>query len=218
MNGRNKLTIVLLIMILSGVTIAVMITIKEFNLIVSDIQDFRENPFTWQNPEFDSTLLLYVDGNIAEDLPIVQGTSLEASTPPYQVLHMYLIITALKMKSKSQDVLIDLFDSPRILDLKAINNTIDLFASFSLPEGQYSAVHFYYDREIITETSQGNRTFSAEGSDFFAIPFYQSKNNNTQTNLVMRKGKVSGLLLSFQMQIGWQQQTISPQIFGYLSF
>ncbi|MCG3221603.1 MAG: hypothetical protein H7641_09515 [Candidatus Heimdallarchaeota archaeon] len=218
MNGRNKITLILLIMMLSGATVAVMITVKDFSLIVSDIQDFRDNPFNWPDSRYDGTLLLYVDGDISENASIDQGITLETSMPPYQVLHMYLIITALKMKSKGQDILIDLIDSPKIIDLKAINNTIDLFASFSLPEGEYSAVHFYYDREIVTETSQGNRTFDAQGSDFFSIPLYQNKNNITESDLIIRRNKVSGLLLSFQMQIRWQQQIIYPHIFGYLSF
>ena len=218
MNGRNKITLILLIAMLSGATVAVMITVKDFSLIISDIQDFGNNPFNWPDSRYDGTLLLYVDGDVSENASIDQGITLEAAMPSYQVLHMYLIITALKMKSKGEDVLIDLFDNPRIIDLKAINNTIDLFASFSLPEGEYSAIHFYYDREIVTETSQGNRTFNAQGSDFFSIAFYQNKNNNTASDLIMRRNKVSGLLLSFNMQIRWQQQIIFPHIFGYLSF
>ncbi|MHA2309715.1 MAG: hypothetical protein ACXABJ_10585, partial [Candidatus Heimdallarchaeaceae archaeon] len=119
---------------------------------------------------------------------------------------------------KGQDILIDLIDNPKILDLKAINNTIDLFASFSLQEGEYSAIHFYYDSEIVAETSQGNKTFDVQGNDFFTIPFYQNKHNNAESNLLMRRNKVSGLLLSFKMQIRWQQQIIYPHVFGYLSF
>ncbi|NPD88278.1 MAG: hypothetical protein HGN29_06125 [Asgard group archaeon] len=218
MNGRNKITLILLIMMLSGATVAVMITVKDFGLIISDIQDFREYPFDWQDSRYDGTLLLYVDGDISENASLEQVITLETSMPSYQVLHMYLIITALRMKSKSQGILIDLIDNPRVIDLKSINNTVDLFASFPLPEGEYSAVHFYYDKEIITETSLGNKTFSAQGSNFFTVTFYQNKNNNTESDLRIRRNKVSGLLLSFQMQIRWQQQIIFPHIFGYLSF
>lgn len=218
MNGRNKITLILLIMMISGATVAALITVKDFSLIVSDIQDFRDNPFDWTDSRYDGTLLLYVDGDISENASTEQGTTLESSMPSYQILHMYLIITALKMKSKGQDILIDLIGNPKIIDLKAINNTIDLYASFSLPEGEYSAIHFYYDREIVAETSQGNKTFDVQGSDFFTIPFYQNKNNNSESNLIIRRNKVSGLLLSFKMQIRWQQQIIFPHIFGYLSF
>lgn len=217
MNGRNKMSVILIGVILSSVVVATIITIKDYDLIISDIQDFRDNPFSWQDSRFDGTLLLYVDGDISENASLDPIISFE-SMPPYQILHMYLIITALKMKAKGEEIIIDLFDEPRVLDLKTINNTIDLFASFSLPEGQYSAIHFYYEREIVTETSIGNRTFNAQGSDFFTIPFYQSKNNNTESDLIMRRNKISGLLLSFKMQMRWQQQIIFPQIFGYLSF
>jgi hypothetical protein len=203
---------------ISGATVAALITVKDYSLIVSDIQDFRENPFNWTDSIYDGTLLLYVDGDISENASTDPEISLESSMPSYQVLHMYLIITALKMKSKGQDILIDLIDNPKILDLKAINNTIDLFASFSLQEGEYSAIHFYYDSEIVAETSQGNKTFDVQGNDFFTIPFYQNKHNNAESNLLMRRNKVSGLLLSFKMQIRWQQQIIYPHVFGYLSF
>ena len=218
MNGRNKMSLILLGIIISGVAVATILTIKDFDFIVSDIQDFRDNPFSWQDSRFDGTLLLYVDGDISENASITPAISFESSMPPYQILHMYLTITALKMKSKGEEIIIDLFDEPRVIDLKAINNTIDLFASFSIPEGQYSAIHFYYEREIITETSIGNRTFNAQDSDFFTVPFYQSKNNITEADLVMRRNKVTGLLLSFQMQVRWQQQIVFPHIFGYLSF
>lgn len=218
MNGRNKVSLILLGLILSGVAVATIITIKDFDLIISDIQDFRDNPFSWKDSRFDGTLLLYVDGDISENATVDPIFSLDAAMPLYQILHMYLIITALKVKTKGQEIIIDLFDEPRVLDLKAINNTIDLFASFSLPEGQYSSIHFYYEREIITETSIGNRTFEAQGSDFFTVPFLQSKNNNTESDLVMRRNKVTGLLLSFQMEMRWQQQIVFPHIFGYLSF
>jgi len=146
MNGRNKITLALLIMILSGAAVAVLITVEDFDLIISDIQDFGKDPFTWDGTIYEGTLLLYVDGDISENVSLEQTVVLESSMPTYQVYHMYLTINALKMKSKGEDVIIDLFDNPKILDLKTINNTIDLFDSISVPEGKYSAVHFFYDR------------------------------------------------------------------------
>ena len=102
--------------------------------------------------------------------------------------------------------------------MKALNHTIDLFDAFVIPEGDYSAMHFYYEREIIAETDIGNKTFNAEGSDFFAISFFQNKDSNTPTDLQINKNEETELLLTLQMQIKWQQQTMFPHLFGYLDF
>jgi hypothetical protein len=79
-------------------------------------------------------------------------------------------------------------------------------------------LHFYYEREIIAETDIGNKTFNAQGSDFFQIPFFTSTNNNTPANLQINKDEETELLLTLQMQIRWQQQIMVPHLFGYLDF
>ncbi|MCK4896090.1 MAG: hypothetical protein KAS47_04730, partial [Candidatus Heimdallarchaeota archaeon] len=63
-----------------------------------------------------------------------------------------------------------------------------------------------------------NKTFNAEGSDFFTIPFFPSKNSNTPTDLEINKNEETELLLTLQMQIRWQQQIMFPHLFGYLDF
>lgn len=221
MHKRNQLTIIISTIIISSAIIAGLITVKDSNTIISDFQNFVDNPFTWEPPEIEDqgNLHLYITSDMYEnDSAVLLLDGIKLVPLPYEIYHVYLIIDKILIKQKGTNTLIDLVDEPITIDLKAINNTIDLFNAFILPEGQYSALHFYYERKISVETDIGNKTFSAEGSDFFAIPFFPNKNNNTPTDLQINKNEETELLLTLQMQIKWQQQTMFPHFFGYLDF
>jgi hypothetical protein len=216
MNGRDKITIVMIVLILSGIPIATLITIKDYDQIISQFNDFINDPFSW-NEINEGTLRLYFSGyTVDNSSPILSLIS--ESTPPYDVYSLSLIVNYITIRVQGESTVLDLIQEPIIIDLKALNNTIELFDAIDIPEGVYSAVHFYYDSEIIADTSQGNKTFNAQGNKFFVIPFFQSMTNNTQAQLRINNQQETDLLLSFQMQIRWQTNIIFPHIFGYLSF
>ncbi len=221
MHKRNQLTIVIATIIISSAIIAGLITIKDSDTIISDFQNFVDNPFTWEPPTIpdQGNLHLYITSDMYEnESAVLPLDGIKLVPPSYEIYHIYLIIDKILIRQKGTNTLIDLVDEPITIDLKAINNTIDLFDAFIIPEGQYSALHFYYEREIIAETNVGNKTFSAEGSDFFSIPFFPNSNNNTATDLQINKNEETELLLTLQMQITWQQQIMFPHFFGYLDF
>ncbi len=216
MNGRDKITIVMVLLILSGIPIATLITVRDYNQIITQFNDFINDPFEW-NEINEGTLKLYFSGyTVDNSSPILSLTS--ESTPPYDVYNLLLYVNYITIRVQGESTVIDLIQEPIIIDLKALNNTVELFDAIDLPEGVYSAVHFYYDSEIIADTSQGNKTFNAQGSDFFTIPFFQSMTNNSQAQLRINNHQETELLLSFQMQIRWQTNIIFPHISGYLSF
>ena len=221
MHKRNQITLILSTIIVSSAIIAGLITIKDSNTIISDFQNFVDNPFTWEPPIIEDlgNLHLYITSDMYENesasLPL---DGIKLVPPSYEIYHFYLIIDKIMIKQKGTNTLIDLVENPITIDLKSINNTIDLFDAFVLPEGQYSALHFYFEREIIADTDIGNKTFNAEGSDFFTIPFFPSNNSNTPTDLEINKNEETELLLTLQMQIRWQQQIMFPHLFGYLDF
>ena len=222
MQNRNKLTLSIIVIILASSIVAGLITIRDSDLIISDLEQFIDDPFTWNPPtiEQEGSLHLYISSEVYEN-ETDSSSSLNdviMNPPDYEVYHMYLHIYWIEIQQKNNEIIFDLVDDPITIDLVDINFTIDLFSAFSLPEGQYSALQFYYDREIIAETNSGNKTFNAYGSDFFSIPFYQNKNNNTPVDLEIHKNEETQLLLTFEMQIRWQQQLIYPHLFGYLDF
>jgi hypothetical protein len=221
MHKRNQLTIILSTIIISSAIIAGLITIKDSDTIISDFQNFVDNPFTWEPPTIpdQGNLHLYITSDMYEnESAVLPLDGIKLVPPPYEIYHIYLIIDKILIKQKGTDTLIDLVDEPITIDLKALNNSIDLFDAFFIPEGQYSALHFYYEKNIIADTNIGNKTFSAVGSDFFTIPFFPNKNNNTPTDLQINKNEETELLLTLQMQITWQQQIMFPHFFGYLDF
>jgi hypothetical protein len=221
MHKRNQLTIILSTIIISSAIIAGLITIKDSDTIISDFQNFVDNPFTWEPPTIpdQGNLHLYITSDMYEnESAVLPLDGIKLVPPSYEIYHIYLTIDKILIKQKGTNTLIELVDEPITIDLKAINNTIDLFDAFVLPEGQYSALHFYYEREIIAETNVVNKTFNVEGSDFFSIPFFPNKNNNAPTDLQINKNEETELLLTLQMQIRWQQQIMFPHFFGYLDF
>ncbi|MCG3224187.1 MAG: DUF4382 domain-containing protein [Candidatus Heimdallarchaeota archaeon] len=221
MHKRNQLTIILSTIIISSAIIAGLITIKDSDTIISDFQNFVDNPFTWEPPTIpdQGNLHLYITSDMYEnESAVLPLDGIKLVPPSYEIYHIYLIIDKILIKQKGTDTLIDLVDEPITIDLKALNNSIDLFDAFVIPEGQYSALHFYYEKNIIADTNIGNKTFSAVGSDFFTIPFFPNKNNNTPTDLQINKNEETELLLTLQMQITWQQQIMFPHFFGYLDF
>ncbi len=221
MHKRNQLTIVIATIIISSAIIAGLITIKDSDTIISDFQNFVDNPFTWEPPTIpdQGNLHLYITSDMYEnESAVLPLDGIKLVPPSYEIYHIYLIIDKILIRQKGTDTLIDLVDEPITIDLKALNNSIDLFDAFVIPEGQYSALHFYYEKNIIADTNIGNKTFSAEGSDFLKIPFFPNKNNNTQTDLQINKNEETELLLTLQMQITWQQLIMVPHFFGYLDF
>ena len=221
MQKRNQITIILVAVILSSVIVASLITVKDSQTIIKDFQTFIEDPFTWEPPQIEDigNLHLYISSEIYENETVCSTLSDIKFVPPsYEIIHMFLFVNQISIKKQGSTTVIDLVENPIIIDLKAINYTIDLFNAFEIPEGQYSAIQFYYEREIIAETDVGNKTFSAEGSDFFTIPFFINRNNNTQADLQINKNEETGLLLTFQMQMKWQQEIVFPHIFGYVDF
>ncbi|MHA1202269.1 MAG: hypothetical protein ACTSQ4_07090 [Candidatus Heimdallarchaeaceae archaeon] len=221
MHKRNQLTLIISTIIISSAIIAGLITVRDSNTIISDFQNFVDNPFTWEPPTIpdQGNLHLYITSDMYEnETAVLPLDGIKLVPPSYEIYHIYLIIDKILIKQKGTNTLIELIDEPITIDLKALNNTIDLFDAFVLPEGQYSALHFYYEREIIADTNVGNKTFSAEGSDFFTIPFFPNKNNNTPTDLLINKNEETELLLTLQMQIRWQQQIMFPHFYGYLDF
>ncbi len=216
MNGRDKITIVMVLLILSGIPIATLITVRDYDQIITQFNDFINDPFAW-NAFNEGMLNLYFSGYTTDNSSPILSVTYE-SMPSYEEYSLLITINYIKIRIQGEITLLDLTSEPIIIDLKALNNTVELFDSIDLPEGVYSAIHFFYDREIIADTSQGNKTFNAQGSDFFTIPFFQSMTNNTQMQLTINKQQETNLLLSFQMQIRWQTNIIFPHIFGYLSF
>ena len=216
MNGRDKITIAMVLLILSGIPIATLITIRDYDQIISEFNDFVSDPFAWDVLN-EGKLNLYVSSYTTDNSsPILLVTY--DSTPPYEVYSLLITINYIKIQVQDEGALLDLISEPIVIDLKALNNTIELLESFVLPVETYSGIHFIYEKEIIADTSQGNKTFNAQGSDSFTFPFTQSMTNNTQTQLRINKEQETDLLLSFQMQIRWQTNIIFPRIFGYLSF
>ena len=216
MNGRDKITIAMVLLILSGIPIATLITIRDYNQIISEFNDFISDPFAWDVLK-EGKLNLYVSSYTTDNSSPILSVTYE-STPPYEVYSLLITINFIKIQIQEEGTLLDLISEPIVIDLKALNNTIELFESFDLPEGIYSGIHFIYEREIIADTSQGNKTFNAQGSDSFTFPFTQSMTDNTQAKLRINKDQEKDLLLSFHMQIRWQTNIIFPHIFGYLSF
>ena len=217
MNGRNKLTVLMVIVILSCSSLAATITIKDRNQIVNDFQNFVNDPFTWDDYRDNNGFLnLYISGNTVENDTEESMMSLCAAA--IEIYQLILVITSIEFKIQGEDKTIKLSDSPFIIDLKDINNTRDLIDVFEIQENQYSALHLYYDQEIIAKTNQGNKTLDVQGSGFFSIPIQYSNSNRTQTNITVEKDMSSNLLLSFQMQIRWQQMLIIPNIYGYKNF
>ena len=216
MNGRDKITIAMILLILSGIPIATLITIRDYDIIISEFNDFVNDPFSWDMLN-EGKLNLYFSGYTTDNSSPILSVTYE-STPPYEVYNLLITINYIKIQIQEEGALLDLISEPITIDLKALNNTIELFESFDLPEEVYSGIHFIYERDIIADTSQGNKTFNAQGSDSFTFPFTQSMTNNTHTQLRIKKQQETDLLLSFQMQIRWQTNIIFPHIFGYLSF
>ena len=161
-------------------------------------------------------LNLYISGSTVENDTEEAMMSLNAA--PIEIYHLVLIITSIKFKVHGEDRIIDLSESPLNIDLTDINNTRDLVDVFEVHEEQYSALHLYYDQEIIANTNQGNKTFDIQGSGFFNIPIQHSNANRTQTSIKIEKDMGYSLLLSFQMQIRWQQMLIIPNIGAFKHF
>ncbi len=218
MQGRNKLTIVLTMMILSGVLIGTLITIRDYDLIISDFQDFVNNPLDWDDPNMEGNLNLYIEGLISENDS--ETTNLVGKTLSQQHLisHLYLTLTHMQILEVEEDIPTDLILNNRVIDLLDINNTINLFDSFTLQSGNYSVLHVYFERQIIASTYEGNITLTAQGSGFFTIPFYSNNYNKVVSNLEINEDEESNLLLVFQMQIIWNLFMIVPVITAYISF
>ncbi|MHA2358462.1 MAG: DUF4382 domain-containing protein [Candidatus Heimdallarchaeaceae archaeon] len=218
MIGRNKLTITLVVMMIAGFSVATLVTVKDHDLILNQFEEFWEDPFSWDGIQNEGILHLYIEGDVSENSTGSDVLILESVPPQYQIMHLYLTINKIEIKLKNQNSFRILFATPRTIDLKDLNNTLDLFDSFSIPEGNYSSLRLHYDNEIIAETDQGNKTFTSQGSDLLSIPLYRNRINRTDSELQIRKNRDSNLLLSLNMQIRWQQQIIFPHIFGYLEF
>ncbi len=217
MNGRNKITVAIVVIILTCSSLAAVITVRDKGVILSDFRDFVNDPFTWDDYREDFGFLnLYIVGNTVENETVVAVESLNAA--PFEVYHLVLIVTSIEFKVHGKDKTINLSEDPLIIDLADINNTRDLINVFEVQEEQYSSLHLYYEQEIIADTSQGNKTLDVQGSGFISVPIHHSNTNRTQTNIRIEKDMGYSLLLSFQMQIRWQQMLILPNFGVYKHF
>ena len=218
MNGRNRMTLIFVITIVACSSLAAIITIKDYNTIITDFHNFVNDPFTWDNYQDNYGFLnLYVSGDTEVEND-TSGLILINASPQVEIYQLLIVINYIKFKSSGRDITIDLIKSPITIDLAEINNTQDLLNSFEIPVDRYSALHLYYDQDITADTSHGNKTFHSTGSGFIIVPVFHSFTNQSQTNISIEKVMGSSLLLHFQMQIRWQQMTIIPHIFGYKNF
>ena len=68
MNGRNKITVLIVVVILSCSSLAAIITVRDNSQILSDFRDFANDPFTWDDFKDDYGFLnLYISGNTVEN-------------------------------------------------------------------------------------------------------------------------------------------------------
>ncbi|MHA1224614.1 MAG: hypothetical protein ACTSSG_10995 [Candidatus Heimdallarchaeaceae archaeon] len=222
MNGRNKISLALIILIISSAAVAIIITVRDYNQIINDFNDFVNNPFTWNNiHDNEGTMKLFLSGEVTENETIGTATtlaSLPSSLPfTYDIFSLYLTITGIKVRTQIGTI-ITLSSKSFTIDLINLNNSVQFYESYNLKENNYTALHIYYDRNVLAVTSDGNKTFIMQGSDFFPVTFYKNRYNNTKMSMQIKHNVETKLLLSISLQLRFQQLVIIPHMNAYLEF
>ena len=107
MHKRNQITLILSTIILSSAIIAGVITVKDSSTILTDFQNFTDNPFTWEPPQIEDegNLHLYITSDMYEnESATVPLDGIKLTPPAYEIYHIFLIIDKIMIKQRRLQV------------------------------------------------------------------------------------------------------------------
>ncbi|RLD40417.1 MAG: hypothetical protein DRI86_15300 [Bacteroidetes bacterium] len=216
MENRNKISLILIGLILIGGLVATLVTIRDYNKIIDDFGNFTgitvPNGGTSNNK---GDLLLYIVANTTTNQI---GMTLQGPVQK-NIEHAYITVNEFKLKQKGTQHYEKVF-SDETIDLKNFED-ITLFDNISLSEGSYTYLSIRFSQNIKVVTTDGNYTFELQGNSEIQIPFYKEykkSGQHMQGELCMKPKVNVPLLVEIVLNLNWFSQRAVIRVAAFLSF
>ena len=205
MNKRNLITLFLLSIITSSIVVSGILTFRNYDEIVEDLNSidiFPTEPIYDGDDELKTGILeLFYLSSVSESQVSKSMNSYGPPNVTETLQNVWINITKIELVGNDSK-LINLFDDHVQLDLKkAEEGTIFLF-SFNITIGFYSLIKIYYENTLVTNSTEGvEKTYIIQGSTFLVIPFRQNKSSSNQSNLEITKNAKKNIYLDFNLNL-----------------
>jgi len=219
MHARNKITILILGLVVTGAIFASLITIRDFDIIIDDFNNFDgfADPDGIFFPGGDGILNFYVSSDTTVET--ANSTLLKFLPPDENVSDVWVIINQIQIKGRNSQKYTDVIDDPIRLNLMNLNDSIQKLNQIRVRAGNYSNLNLILENSVTVNINGKNETFLIQGTSSFIIPFYRNRNQNTnQADLKVEKGKETQVLAVLRFRINTANKICIAYMNAYLSF
>ncbi|MHA1205190.1 MAG: hypothetical protein ACTSSL_09675 [Candidatus Heimdallarchaeaceae archaeon] len=221
MEKRNILSLFLLVVVTSSIVVSGLLTIRNYEEIVEDLQNtniFPTEPIDNGDDDIKTGILeLFYLGSVSENQVLKSMTNYGPPNATETLQNVWINVTKIELVGNDSS-LVKLFEDHVQLDIKkAEEETIFLF-SFNITEGTYPAIKIFYENTLIVKTTEGTvKTYTIQGSNFLVVPFLQNKYSTNQSNLEISKNVKKSTYIDFNVNLISFTQSAVINIQAFLS-
>jgi len=219
MDKRNKITLILVSLMLLGAVFATLVTIKDYDKIIQDINNYTgiTAPNTGNNAA-KANLLIYLVANTSTST-LNDFVLLSAPPTGEEIKSAIITITEIKLREKGTQHFTRILQNKEV-DLKNFEQ-ITLLTNTTIGEGNYTSLSLRLSQDIEIVTNKGTYSFSLQGSLELQTPFYKNYRNtggHTQGELCAKHKANTPLLIDFHLVLNWFAKRANVQVGAYLDF
>ncbi len=219
MHARNKITIIILSLVVTGAIFASLITVRDFDIIINDFNNFDgfADPDGIFFPDGDGMLNFYVSSDTT--IETANSSLLKFLPPDENISDVWVIINQIQIKGRNSQKYTDMIDDPIKINLMNLNDSIQILNQIKVRAGNYTNMNLSLEGNVTITINGKNETFLIQGTSSFTIPFYRHRYQNTnQADLKVEKGKDTQVLVEFRFRINTANKICIAIMNAYLSF
>ncbi len=219
MNGRNRITVALFVMILFGGSLAAMLTIQRYDEIRDQFSNFIDilKPEDIDRSEEVGVFNLFYSSIIESSSAVMLKSN--NYYPPNNSLtinNIWFTMTEIELIGRDMQNG-SIFSSYLVVDLVAGIDSELLFIATNVTTGTYALMKVYYENTVIVNTEEeGNVTLSTTERDFFVLPIFEKKNKEKQTDIEVKSSEETNVVIAFHSQIIWQTNMFVSKFFCFV--
>ena len=219
MHARNKITIIILSLVVTGAIFGSLITVRDFDIIINDFNNFDgfADPDGIIFPDWEGMLNLYVSSDT--DVETANSTLLKYLPSDETVSDIWVTVNQIQIKGRNSQKYTDVIDDPIKLNLMNLNDSMQMLNQVRIKAGNYTNMNLSLEGNVTITINGKNETFSIQGGSSFIIPFFRYRYQNTnQADLKVEKGKDTQVLVEFRFRINTANKICIAIMNAYLTF
>lgn len=219
MHARNKITIIILSLVVTGAIFGSLITVRDFDTIINDFNNFDgfADPDGIILTDWEGMLNLYVSSDTIVET--ANSTLLKYLPPEETISNIWVTVNQIQIKGRNSQKYADVIDDPIKLNLMNLNDSMQLQNKMRIRAGNYTNMNLSLEGNVTITINGKNETFLIQGTSSFTIPFYRYRYQNTnQADLKVEKGKDTQVLVEFRFRIITANKICLADINAYISF